>query len=286
MAKKKRKERKNKKMPPLYWVDKLIYIMLIILLIFLLCAYFIFTFFDVERLYFREQGVIAYERHASVFWAFPPIFLLLILIIVLGSAFASRRPIFGIPNFLYGPSKYPRIYPLFSKDKPKMKLTPIVKRNTLISWTIVSLLVLTTLSTSLLAFAGRDCICADGSITKYSVFNTAKAEYTSGQIAHIEFSVQRRRGDSPSNIPRYLRPKTLYVSMTITTTDNQEFYFRSTRFANDGDTDWIDYMQQIKDLYPEEMITCHTDGVEAFILHKQLNENDQARLYKLFNQEP
>jgi hypothetical protein len=137
-----------------------------------------------------------------------------------------------------------------------------------------------------LAFAGRDCIYADGSITKYSVFNTAKAEYTSGQIAHIEFSVQSRRGYSPSNIPRYLRSKTLYVSMTITTTDNQEFYIRSTRFSNDGYTDWIDYMQQIKDLYPEEMITCHTDGIEAFILHKQLDENDQARLYKLFNLEP
>ena len=74
--------------------------------------------------------------------------------------------------------------------------------------------------------------------------------------------------------------------MTITTTDNQEYYFRSNYFKNDGDEKWIDYMQQIKDLYPEEMITCHTDGIETFIIYKQLDENEQTRLYKLFNQEP
>ena len=285
----KKKTRKNNKMPPLYWGDKMIYIVLIGLLVFLLGAYLIFTIFDVEQLYFREQGVIAYERHASVFWAFPSFFLLLSFIVGLGSAFSSRRPIFGIPNFLYGPSKYPRIYPIFSKNKPKKKTTAIVKRNTLIFGSILGVLILTILFTSVLPFAGRDCLYSDGSIRQYTVFNTAKAEYTSGQIMHIEFSVQYRRNNHSTNIrgvPHYLRPKSFYVTMTITTTDNREYHFRSYCFCKDTDTNWIEYMLQIKDLYPENMITCDADGIERLIEQKQLDETQQELLYKLFHLEP
>ena len=62
---------------------KLIYIALIVLLITLACAYFLFIFFDVEQLYLHEQGVIAYERHPSVLWALPIFLLFFTLVIAL-----------------------------------------------------------------------------------------------------------------------------------------------------------------------------------------------------------
>ena len=45
-------------------------------------------------------------------------------------------------------------------------------------------------------------------------------------------------------------------------------------------------MLQIKDLYPENMITCDADGIERLIEQRQLDETQQELLYKLFNLEP
>ena len=187
MAKKKKKERKNNKMPPLYWVDKLIYVALLVVAIVLLLTYSIFHFITIGNLYFRETSVVAYERHISLLWFIPTFFLLLGLIGFIYDKFRCRYPIFGIPKFLYGPSKYPRIYPIFSKDKPMKKITPKIKRNMLILWSILAAFMLTTLSTSCMGLFGRNCLYEDGSVAKYSVFNSKKEEYTTGEIAEINF---------------------------------------------------------------------------------------------------
>lgn len=121
MAKKTKKKRKNNKMPPLYWIDKLIYITIIAMLVIVCALLLLYTLFGIEKLYFQEPDVVAFDRHASTLWSLPTLFLLIGTTAAIGSACNSRHPIFGIPNFRYGPSQYPRIYPLFSKDKPKKK---------------------------------------------------------------------------------------------------------------------------------------------------------------------
>ena len=110
MAKKTKKKRKTNKMPPLYWVDKLIYWVLIAMLV-VICAFVIFyPLFAAESLYFYEEEVVAFDRHASVLWILPTFFLFFMIIVAVGSAYSTRRPIFGIPNFRYGPSQYGRFH--------------------------------------------------------------------------------------------------------------------------------------------------------------------------------
>ena len=269
MAKKKKKQRKNNKMPPLWWVDKLIYIVLIGLLVFLLCVFFLFVSLDVEQLYFREPGVIAYERHPSCLWALPTFFLLLTVIIALGSAFRSRRPIFGIPSFLYGPSKYPRIYPIFSKDK--QKIPPITKRNMLILRTILVVLILICAFTSLLSLWGHDCLYEDGSISRYNMFHKQTDTNPAGEITHIHFSVMRHK-------------RAYYVAMELTTINDETYYFRSYLF-NQTDQSWLIQMLQIKNQYPDSIITYDTKRIDQLIAYKNFNDTETAQLYKLFNLE-
>jgi hypothetical protein len=282
MARKKKKQRKNNHMPPLHWVDKLIYIGLLTIAIGLLAAYFIFQGFTIEKLYFRETGVVAYNRHASMLWFFPTFFLLIGLIAFIYDKFSSRYPIFGIPNFLYGPSKYPRIYPIFSKDKPKKKITPKMKRNMLILWAILGAFFITTLSTSLMGFFGRDCLYEDGSVTNYSMFNARKEEYSPGEIAKIHISIYGYRYGRH----RHYRNKHYGVAMTVTTVDGSEYRFKSRGFRNEDSLNWMHHMLQIKATYPESMVICDTDYIELLIKDRDYNEKELALLYQLFNMEP
>ena len=269
MAKKKKKQRKNNKMPPLWWVDKLIYIGLITIAIGLLAAYFIFQVFTIEKLYFLETGVIAYDRHAGMLWFIPTFFLLIGLIAFIYDKFSSRYPIFGIPNFLYGPSKYPRIYPIFSKDK--QKIPPITKRNMLILRTILVVLILICASTSLLSLWGHDCLYEDGSISRYNMFHKQTDANPAGEITHIHFSVMRHK-------------RAYYVAMELTTINDETYYFRSYLF-DQTDQSWLIQMLQIKNQFPDSIITYDTKRIDQLIAYKNFNDTETAQLYKLFNLE-
>lgn len=95
-----RKGKRFQKKPPLYWVDKLIYIVLIALPI-LLMAVQILSFARANEDCFAQSTLLAVSRpHQDVATAGS------ILLFVASALFAvgleQRQPIFGIPGFVYG----------------------------------------------------------------------------------------------------------------------------------------------------------------------------------------
>ena len=76
------------------------------------------------------------------------------------------------------------------------------------------------------------------------------------------------------------------VALTITTIDGKEYRFKSNDFRNENSADWLHHMSQIKDHYPERMITCDSDHIELLIEDRNFNESELALLNQLFNMEP
>ena len=142
----------------------------------------------------------------------------------------------------------------------------------MILYAILAALILICAFTPLLSFWGHDCLYEDGSVSGYNMFHKQTEAYTSGQIAHIHFSVVARK-------------KAHYVAMELTTTDGESFYFQSSYF-DQTDQSWLIWMQKIKDQYPETMISYDTRRIDRLIAYKQFNETEKSQLYKLFNLEP
>lgn len=284
MKKKTKKKRKTNKMPPLYWVDKLIYWVLIAMLV-VICAFVIFyPLFAAESLYFYEEEVVAFDRHASVLWILPTFFLFFMIIVAVGSAYSTRRPIFGIPNFRYGPSQYPRIYPLFSQNKPQKKITSEQRKWIILSWGILIAIALSILATYPLSFNGRDCLNQNGSITVHNALNNETKEYASGDIAEVEIYFYRHTSGSSKIRLRFLY-RHYSVGIRLTTDDGQEYSFRARDFRGESMTEHLQQMLQIKGRFSTDIITYDMVYADSFFADNDLTEEEKDLLYQLFNME-
>ena len=278
MAKKKKKERKNNKMPPLHWVDKLIYWVTIAVLVGILVFLSLFPFLGTDNIIFRgDHFVIAIQENTSLWWL-PACFMLLIITAMLGGAYTSRYPIFGIPNFIYGPSKYPRIYPLFSKDKPKKKHMPFW------FWLIEITLVLALLATYPLCIYGGKRLHQDGSIHKYNALNKEIAEYHTEEITHVEIFVQKYTTSSHRNKLSFLFPH-YRIAMSLTTVDGKTQTFSSNEFRGSNRTEWLHQMLQIKQCYPSDIITYDTTYMDELWDDKEFSEEEIKQIHQLFDLE-
>lgn len=116
MARKAKK--KIHQMPPLSFVDKLIYWTVMALQVVFFLALMFGALLLREKIAFSDETVVAASEHISLWWMIVPSFSLLIVVIPWGRWYQDRRPLFGRRNFKYGPPAWPRVYPLFMKNKP------------------------------------------------------------------------------------------------------------------------------------------------------------------------
>lgn len=284
MAKKRKKQRKNNKMPPLHWVDKLIYIAIIAILTAICLALLFYVILGIEQQYFNDPTVIAFNRHASELWYLPTFFLFFIIIMAIGYRYTERYPIFGIPNFRYGPSKYPRIYPLFSKDKPKKKTTPDQRKRIGMLWGVLITIALSILSTYPLSFYGRDCLNQNGSITVYNAANKETAEYQTSEITEIAIRFYRYTTGASTSKVRF-RHRHYSVAIRLTSDDGREFSFKARDFRGKSNTEWLNEMLQIKNRFSPDIITYDTVYADHFFADNNLTEEEKDLLYQLFNME-
>ncbi len=270
-------------MPPLSFADKLIYWVIILLLC---CAYFALLFLPIDlrhQIAFSDPEVRAVEEHSSLLWLLVPwmTFFLMTFILWL-QPYQKRAPIFGKRGFKYGPPAWPKIYPLFMKNKPKVWESPRAQKNRRQVAIILVVLLLVSFIPFPWSLYGRDCLMFDGRIVQYNMFNSQTKEFTAGDIGSVEIEAYRCR-TGRTGIKSHWD-----VRMVLRTDSGKKFIFELRDFQNAASDQYLfrlGSMIQIKGRYDPGII--HYDGVEnlnRMIEDKELREEEIRMLYQLFGQ--
>jgi len=270
-------------MPPLSLVDKLIYWTIIVLLC---VAYFIFLLGPLylrRQIAFSDTAVIAVEDNASTWWLIVPwmTFFLMTFILWL-QPYQKRIPIFGRKNFKYGPPAWPKIYPLFMKNKPPVWVSERKKKER----KQIAIILLVVLLVSFIPFPwslyGRDCLFYDGSIVQYNMFNGPIHEFATGDIEDIEIETFRY------STGRYNTKQHWGVLMVFKTDSGKKYTFEHRDFRSDTNFEtiyWLEWMLTVKKRYDLSII--HYDGLEKLdrvIADRNLSQEEVQMLYQLFGQ--
>ena len=282
MARKAKKQ--MHKMPPLSFLDKLLYWSIFLLLA---VAYLILLFGPMylrHKIAFSDEMVMAAEAHVSSLWLIVPWMTFFLMTFILwNQPYQDRRPIFGLKNFKYGPPAWPKVYPLFMKNKPQVWASERKKKER----KQIAMILLIVLLLSFIPFPwslyGRDCLLQDGGIVEYSMFNRQTGAFSSGEIQKIEIGTYRY-----STGGRYSRTSHWGVRMVFHTDSGEKYIFDSRDFRTDRDSDvcyWLEAMLAVKGRYSSSII--HYSGLENLsrvIYDRNLSQAETEMLYLLFGQ--
>lgn len=270
-------------MPPLTLPDKVIYWAAATAMLLVLAGLIYAWVSWRQRVEFGDPQVVCSAGHLSVMWAIPAFLSLFFTGLGLWCwGYCGRRPIFGIPGFLYG-LPYPRIYPLFMKNRPERK--PREKRFVQMTAAVIAGVNLVCLSLSLLSIQGRDTLYEDGIVREVNMFGGVSGEYTVRDTEQILLSVC-----SYTNGSGWRRTKHWSVRLELVMTDGSSYDF-SPGFFRRGETDgtvrgWVRDLERIMVLYPPQSI-CPENGkdLDRVIADCDLNEKEVEVLRQLFRAE-
>jgi len=265
-------------------VDKLIYWTAFALL----CAAYVVLLFGPlylrKQIAFSDAAVIAADDHASAWWRIVPwmTFFLMTFLLWL-QPYQKRVPIFGRRNFKYGPPAWPKIYPLFMKNKPPVWVSERKKKTR----KQIAVLLLVVLLLSFIPFPwslyGRDCLLYDGSIVRYNMFNGQTHAFSSGEIADLEIET------FCYSTGRYKTKQHWGVRMVFKTLSGKKYAFEHRDFRSDthGETlCWLEWMLTVKKRFAPSMIQY--DGLENLdrvIADRKLSREEGQMLYRLFGRQ-
>ena len=182
------------RMPPLSFVDKLIYLAIMLLLCAAYVALLLGPLLIRKQIAFSDPEVVAAADHASVWWLAVPLMTFFLMTFILWqNAYQNGKPIFGRRNFKYGPPAWPKVYPLFMKNKPPVWESARKKKER--KQRAVFLLVVLLLSFIPFPWSlyGRDCLRSDGSIVSYHMFNGQTNELAPGDIVDLAIETYQHR---------------------------------------------------------------------------------------------
>ncbi len=269
-------------MPPLSFVDKLIYWTLFSLLLAGCLALLFGTLFLRDIIAFSDPTVVAARDHLSIIWLIVPFLVFFLLTFIpWTNAYQSRKPIFGRRHFKYGPPAWPRVYPLFMKNKPLVRSSARDKKRRKLLVPILLLVLLIGFVPFPWSLYGRDCLRNDGSIVQYNMFNCETDIAASGDIHDIEIYTYRYYS-------RYLTNVRWCVGMNFKAEGGEKYTFQYNDFRISPATEtvyWLARMLQIKAQYSAGRI--HYSGAEHLdlvIASWDLNPEEAALLNQLFAQ--
>ena len=285
MPKGKKKRRQRKSMPPLSLLDKCIYWLLGVLmtaaLVGLLWGWCLWR----ERVQFGDEQIVCIATHWSMLWVAVPMFSLPCTAVGLWCGwYYGGQPIFGIPGFRYGPP-YPRLYPLFMKDRPKPK--PRERRG---MRTFAAILVGVNLvcgAFGLLGIHGRDSLYRDGTVRQVNMFGGTSGEYSAWDAEQVVLAVYSYRTSSSSGRLFGSGPRQWSVRLELQMTDGERFEFNPGGFRRDEEPGevraWLRELEQLLELYPAQNIQCvNVQDLDRAIRDMKLNEAETALLLELF----
>lgn len=268
-------------MPPLSFVDKVIYWTILLILCVLYFGLALVLMFLRERIAFADDMVIAKADNISYLWFLVPWMTFFLMTFILWLIpYEGRRPIFGLRNFKYGPPAWPKIYPVFMKNKPYVWVSERSKENR----KKIAVLLLVILLVSLVPFPwalyGRDCLRADGRIEQYSMFNNKVQDFSPGQISDVEFETYRYR------IGRYSTRVYWSVRISLTTDSGRTYTFAARDFrggGTEGAPFWLAAMLELKTRYDPSVVTYSgKEDLQKVVTDQGLTRAEEDMLYQLF----
>lgn len=272
------------KMPPLSFVDKLIYWSIFLLLA---VDYLLLLFGPMylrHKIAFSDEMVLAAEAHVSNLWLIVPWMTFFLMSFILwNQPFQDRRPIFGLKNFKYGPPAWPKVYPLFMKNKPYVWVSEKKKKERRQITAVLLVVLLLSFIPFPWSLYGRDCLLQEGGIVEHNMFNRQTGEFSSEEIQEIEIGTFRY------GTGKHHRKTHWGVRMVFRTDSGEKYIFDSRDFRTDRDSDvryWLEAMLAVKERYSPSII--HYSGLENLgrvISDKNLNQTEREMLYQLFGQE-
>lgn len=181
-------------MPPLGWKDQLLYWLGMLLTAGFSFASFIIAGEVQDQIAFSDPTVIARIDGAGNFgWVWIMFWCLLAFCYLVTGPYQHRLPVFGRSDLKYGPPAYPRIYPLFMKNKPKhrgvsQKSEKRKKRDRIIAFLVIASFLLS-LFFFFHSFHGRSVLQDDGTIRIYNSFDRETRVYRPDDISSFQLEV-------------------------------------------------------------------------------------------------
>lgn len=280
-----RKAKKNlHRMPKLSFLDQVIYWAGLLLLG---ICWFALAFSPLllrDWIAFSEEAVVAAREHASSLWILVPwMTFFLMTFIAWTIPYQNRQPIFGLKNFKYGPPAWPKVYPLFMKDKPYVWVSQREQKRKKQLKAVLLMILLVSFIPFPWSLYGRDCLYRDGSIRQYSMFNNLKKEYLCQEIETVEFSTYRY------STGKYVKTTHWGVEVTLTTNSGNSYSFqdRDTKLKwESGSPQWLGTMLDLKEQYDPAIIRYDPSAdLDRVVWDCGLSDADEARLYQLFGAE-
>ena len=210
-----------------------------------------------------------------VFWLF------LACILIITGFYQKRTPVFGRSDIRYGPPAYPRVYPLFMKNKPKhwqsekAKVRAVSRKRIIISILVVTFLICASLYP--LSLHGRFELLNDGTVVEFDSHNQEKTHYTINDIDDVILDTDKSSGGRYSSGSWYARVK-------ITFSDGESCSFSVKGFA-DNWTDAIYAAQTLKEMYGSMLHIEGTEDLWKVVLDTDMTAAEEALLYQLFEVE-
>ncbi len=275
------KDIEEKQRPPLSFLDKVLYSVLVVLSIAFSAALFIFFILIQNAIAFSDKSVIAYADKSKLFWVFPlTIFLVISAIAFFSCHYCERTPVFGNKKVKYG--EYPwdkNCFPLFDRRRKSVYVKPSKKkfrRKMLMIW-LAFLLIFT--SVFPLGIFKRGDLREDYSITDYGVFNQKKNTYTKEDFSRLTIAIEEHYDGSNSFSAFYS------IELTICMKDEKSFSFSFGDFRSEySNEDILRTMLNIKSLFDSESITlARKDRLDKYIDEFELTEDEIKILRELFD---
>ena len=269
-------------MPKLGWKDQIIYWITMILTggFSTLGAFIVLLAQD--DIAFSDPAVIARTvGQGNLYFIWLLLWCLIAFILILAGLYQRRIPILGRSDIKYGPPAYPRVYPIFLKNKPKYWVSPKElhkqKRMRLI---VAVLLIITFLVCAVLfslSFYGRAVLCNDGSITVYNAHNQEIHHYLKNEIVSVELDTYHSRSRHGGS---------WHIHFKISTADSKSYNFAAHSFEG-TDIQQLQTMSYVKEqLYKDLIFISGTENLQKVVWDQYSRTEEKALLYQLFELTP
>ncbi len=268
-------------LPPLSLIDKLLYLVAILIGVAIPIGCFIGLFALRSRIALSDPELLASAGSGSGYLSYLLIalFCLLILLPVLWpitQLLLHKQPLVGNKHVKYGEFPYKNVYPLFSPNRPKRQRT---QEETQIRRQDTRLLCCFLLAAFLLGasmLCPRTTLRQDGSIVSYNVFNHITHRYEKADIEALQ-------------IESYLLPGANHNSkwtfrLNVQMHDGRTYRFFPGNFhsASGSGTSTLSDILKFRNSVPQPVWVTGKENIESIIYDSDYSAEEAALLYEIF----
>lgn len=271
-----KKKIKTKK-PPLSWLDKFIYNMLILLVsVGIMLGWFLLLITVPEKVAFSDPAVIAYRSDAFALCSLPLLIVLFLVTFVFAHGYQKKQPIFGNKKFkTIGFQPMIKVYPIFSKafrenltDKTKRMVKKIFT-----AWMIcfvVSVLIL------LLGIYPREVFDKQNNFSRYNSFNQVTSMEHIEEAKNLVINIRTKRGHRSFESYRYIELGFVFEEHT---------YWLNIGSFREADRETVlEHMLHLKSFFKaREYEVRNMDQFEKLLQEEKFNARETELVYELFD---